>query len=63
MKPQSCFATPKHLEEDAELAEQRKRDAIVRLAEKLRISNRDHLGQARRDLVDEDKPALEEKGR
>jgi hypothetical protein len=63
MKPQSCFATPKHLEEAAELAEQRKRDAIARLAEKLRISNRDCLGQARRDLIDSDKPVLEEKGR
>jgi hypothetical protein len=63
MKPQPCFATPKHLEEAAEFSEQRKRDAIARLAEKLRISNRDRLGQARRELIDPDKPVLEEKER
>jgi hypothetical protein len=63
MTPQSCFATPKHLEEAAEFAERRKRDAIARLAEKLRISNRNRLGQARRDLIDPDKRVLEEKER
>ena len=63
MKPQPCFEPPKHLEEIAELAERRKREAIAQLLEKLGINNRDRFEQALRDLIDADKRALQEKGK
>jgi hypothetical protein len=70
MKPQPVFDPPKHLEEAAELAERRKREAIARLSEKLGISNRDRFEQALRDsahshapVIDADKRALQEKGK
>ena len=59
MKPEPCFAPPKHLEEAAEAAEQRKREAIEKLARKLAG---DQFGQAVRDLIDADKRAIQEKG-
>jgi hypothetical protein len=68
MKPQPCFDPPKHLEEAAELAEQRKREAIARLREKL--GEGDRFEQAMRDsahshapVIDADKGALQEKGK
>jgi len=63
MKPQPCFEPPRHLEEAAELAERRKREAIARLREKLGINNRDRFEQAMRGLIDADKRALQEKGK
>ena len=61
MKPQPCFDPPRHLEEAAELAERRKREAIARLREKL--GDGDRFEQAMRDLIDADKRALQEKGK
>jgi hypothetical protein len=63
MKTQPCFEPPRHLEEAAELAEQRKREAIARLSEKLGISNRDRFEQAIRELINADKRVLQEKGK
>ena len=61
MKTQPCFEPPRHLEEAADQAEQRKREAIARLREKLGEGNR--FEQAMRDLIDADKRALQEKGK
>jgi hypothetical protein len=61
MKLQPCFEPPKHLEEIADLAERRKREAIQRLRDKL--GDGDQFGQAIRNLIDADKRALQEKGK
>ena len=63
MKPRPYFESSRHLEEAAELAEQRKREAIARLSEKLGISNRDRFEQAIRELIDADKRVPQEKGK
>jgi hypothetical protein len=63
MKSQPCFEPPKQLEEAAEFAELRKRQAIARLAEKLGINGGDRFERAMRDLIDVDKSVLQEKGR
>jgi len=68
MKTQPCFEPPRHLEEAADQAEQRKREAIARLREKL--GEGDRFEQAMRDsahshapVIDADKRALQEKGK
>ena len=61
MKPQPCFEPPRHLEEIAELAERRKREAIARLREKL--GDGDRFEQAMRDLIVADKRGMQEKGK
>ena len=68
MKPQPCFEPPKHLEEAAEQAERRKREAIARLKEKL--GDGDRFEPAMRDsahshapAIDADRRALQEKGK
>jgi len=66
MKPQPCFEPPKALEDAARLAEQRKRQAIDRLTEKL--APKDRFQRAMVNLIDADKSAhapeaLQEKGR
>jgi hypothetical protein len=58
MKSQPYFEPPRHLEEAAEQAERRKREAIARLREKL--GDGDRFGQAMRDPI---KRALQEKGK
>ena len=63
MKPQPCFDPPRHLEEAAELAERRKREAIARLCGKLGIRNRNRFEQAVCDLIDADRRALQERGK
>ena len=55
MKPQPIFEAPAHLEEAAEAAERRKREAIARLAEKLSINDGDQFRRAVHDLIDADK--------
>jgi hypothetical protein len=61
MKTQPCFEPPRHLEEAADQAEQRKREAIARLREKLGEGNR--FEQAMRDLIDADKRAVLARGK
>jgi hypothetical protein len=58
MKTQPCFEPPRHLEEAAELAERRKREAIARLTEKLGI-NRDRSKQAVRDSSHSHAPVID----
>lgn len=60
MKPQPAFEPPKHLEEAADAAERRKREAIEALKAKLAP---DPFEQAMRDMIDADKRARKEKGR
>jgi hypothetical protein len=61
MKPRPYFESSRHLEEAAEQAEQRKREAIARLTEKLGVSTGDRFEQALRGLIDADKRALQER--
>ncbi len=62
MKPVLCFEVNQQLVQAAREAEERKNRAIERLMEKLDIGDRDHFGQAVRDLIDADKRALKERG-